>query len=206
MITKEQFQRAAVLIGCKISRIIAVYNVETSGKGYLTDGRIKILFEGHKFWSNIKKAGGDPSKIADKYSNVVYPKWDKSKYMGGSYEWERMSDAIAACKELGIPEEAALDSASYGSFQILGSNAEACGYKSAQEMIAYFNAGGEAEQLMAFVRFIKHERMDKPLIEGEWQLFADMYNGPESKKNKYAEKLKAEEDKYLRTIQVNIKG
>jgi len=59
-ITEQQFFNASKIIGCKISAIKAVYEVEAAGRGYLPDGRVKILFEGHRFWKRLSKVGKVP--------------------------------------------------------------------------------------------------------------------------------------------------
>jgi peptidoglycan hydrolase-like protein with peptidoglycan-binding domain len=37
-------------LGVEVAAIKAVYVIESRGKGFLPDGRPKILFEGHIFW------------------------------------------------------------------------------------------------------------------------------------------------------------
>jgi hypothetical protein len=194
MITEDEFQDAANIIGCEKNAIKAVYQVEAAGKGYLPDGRVKILFEGHRFWKQLVKAGIDPITFISankQYSNVLYQKWDKKQYKGGTKEWDRMSQAIEVCTKLNLSPELALDSASYGSFQIMGSNAELCGYKNAQDMLAAYNNGGEAEQLDSFCRFVKATHLDDELIAKNWAAFAQGYNGSQFAANKYDIKLAA---------------
>lgn len=201
-IEKEQWQEAAKALGTGIPELKAIYKVEANGAGYLDDGsvkgkldpedRVKILFEGHRFWLQIVAAKKDPAafvKKNPKYRSVLYKDWTKEHYEGGSAEWERMSLAIEACTEFGIPPEAAFDSASYGAFQIMGENAEACGYKSAHEMLTEYNKGGEYEQLMSAVRFIKSKRLHIPLQTHNWAMFAKGYNGSAYRKNEYDIKL-----------------
>lgn len=214
MITEDQFKHAASLIGCKVSCIKAVYSVEAAGRGYLTDGRVKILFEGHRFWKQISMAGINPIDFLQEiknegyrmngklpgsgaamivqyeyFKNVLYPIWDKKNYKGGAAEWDRMSKAMEVCKLLSLQPELAMDSASYGSFQIMGENAELCGYKSAHEMIAAYNNGGESEQLNSFVRFVKSTKLDDELRALDFAAFARGYNGSQYRLNKYDIKL-----------------
>ena len=201
MITENEFKVAADLIGCEINVIKAVYYVEAAGRGYLPDKRVKILFEGHRFWKNLQKAGADPQafiKANPGYSNVLYKFWDKKQYKGGAFEWMRMSLAIEVCNKLGVPTECAMDSASYGSFQILGENSVACGYATAHEMIAAYNNGGEAEQLNSFVRFVKATGLDDELRAKNWAAFAKGYNGTAFRLNKYDTKLANQYLKYSR--------
>lgn len=194
MITEDEFKDAANIIGCETNAIKAVYQVEAAGKGYLPDGRVKILFEGHRFWKQLVKAGIDPVTFISankQYSNVLYQKWDKKQYKGGTKEWDRMSEAIEVCTQLNLSPELALDSASYGSFQIMGSNAELCGYNSAQDMLTKYNEGGESEQLQSFCRFVKATHLDDELRDKKWVKFAEGYNGTSQALNNYSGKLEA---------------
>lgn len=199
MITEQDFKEAAAIIGCDIASVKAVYQVEAAGRGYLPDGRVKILFEGHRFWKQIVKAGADPVKFISlnkQYSNVLYKKWDKKQYTGGAGEWDRMSKAIEVCTKLNLQPELALDSASYGSFQIMGENSVLCGYATAHEMLAAYNNGGEQEQLDSFCRFVKSTKLDDELRARNWAAFAQGYNGTAFRENKYDVKLAAAYSKF----------
>jgi len=199
MITEQQFKDAADIIGCPIPAIKAVYEVEAAGKGYLPDGRVKILFEGHRFWKQLVKAGADPVKflsINKQYSNVLYQKWDKKQYKGGAKEWDRVSQAIEVCTKLNLSPLLALNSASYGSFQIMGENHTLCGYTDAQAMLSAYNIFGEGEQLKSFIRFVQSTHLDDELIALNWAAFAKGYNGTQYAANQYDKKLEAAYKKY----------
>lgn len=200
MITQEQFKIAADIIGCEPATIKAVYEVEAAGRGYLLDGRVKILFEGHRFWKQLIKVGVNPSafiKTHSEYKLVLYQSWTKINYVGGVREWNRMSSAIEVCKIMNLSPELALLSASYGSFQIMGENFAACGYLSAQDMISNYNMGGEAEQLNSFIRFVKKNHLDDELISKNWDAFAKGYNGTAYRLNNYHKKLYIAYLKYI---------
>lgn len=201
-LTDQHFRNAAYQLNCEIAAIRAVYHVEANGSGYLDDGaikgqrddqdRVKILFEGHRFWKQLVRLGKNPAEFIamhPEYVNVLYKDWDKTQYRGGSAEWDRMSMAMEVCSKLGVAPEAALDSASYGAFQIMGENAQLCGYATAQEMLAAFNLKGEEEQLMAFCRFVKSKLLDGYLRARNWAKFAEGYNGSAFRKNAYDVKL-----------------
>ena len=193
MITEDQFKHAAGLIGCDIAAIKAVYEVEAAGRGYLPDGRVKILFEGHRFWKTLTKFGISQTKlteVAKQFPNVLYRKWDRRQYKKKSEEeWDRMSQAYLVCDAVGVPRSTAFSSASYGSFQIMGENFKACGYTDAQSMLAAYNNGGEAEQLNSFIRFVKANKLDDELRDKRWADFARGYNGTGYRENKYDTKL-----------------
>lgn len=70
------------------------------------------------------KFGLDKAVAAQKsYPTICFPKWDKSKYLGGAHEYKRLEIAKK------IDEECALKSASWGMFQIMGFNFAYCGCK-----------------------------------------------------------------------------
>jgi hypothetical protein len=48
MRTEADFEQAAALLKCDVAAIKAVAEVESSSNGFLSDGRVKILFEGHQ--------------------------------------------------------------------------------------------------------------------------------------------------------------
>ena len=66
-------------LGLETAVVKAVNKVESSGRGFLIDGRPKILFEGHIFWSELKKRKIDPAAIVAGNENVLYPKWTKRR-------------------------------------------------------------------------------------------------------------------------------
>jgi hypothetical protein len=49
-LVESDFRAAAKLLKCDVAAIKAVAEVESSGNGFLSDGRVKILFEGHQFY------------------------------------------------------------------------------------------------------------------------------------------------------------
>ncbi|MBL4625204.1 MAG: DUF3380 domain-containing protein, partial [Flavobacteriales bacterium] len=73
----------------------------------------KILFEGHIFWRQLKKRSVDPQKIVKGNENILYSKWVQDYYKEDQYK--RLDKAKK------INEEAALASASWGTFQIIAS-------------------------------------------------------------------------------------
>lgn len=73
--------------------IKAVIAVESAGRGHLSDGRAKILFEGHKFWHWLEKSGKDPKALQAGNENLIYEKWTRAHYQVGAKEYERLERA-----------------------------------------------------------------------------------------------------------------
>jgi hypothetical protein len=181
-ISEEQYKKAAEIIGCEVAVIKAVDEVESKGSGFLPDGQVKILFEPHIFWKRLQAQGIDPTKHQKGNEDILYPKWVPGKYGSVSSQWNRMDRAIK------INRVAALESASYGRYQVLGCNYTYCGFKSAQELLNYLHIN-EGNHLDVFVRFIKSMKLDDDLRNKQWESFSKGYNGSGYKLNKYDEKL-----------------
>jgi hypothetical protein len=179
----EVIKKAAEELGLEYAVVAAVCEVESSGVGFLPDGRPKILFEGHIFYKELKKAGINPERYTQIYPNIVYPKWDKGQYRGRSEEWVRLGWAES------IHKEAALKSASWGAYQIMGFNYSLFGYSDVAKFVdAQYTEEG---QVLSFVRFIKASQLDELLRAKDWAGFACAYNGTGYKENQYDKKLAA---------------
>lgn len=170
-------EAAAKKLGCAVAAVRAVIDVESRG-GFLPDGRPKILFERHYF-SRLTKGVHD-----SKHPDISNRQW--GGYKGGAAEYDRLHRAIA------LNRDAALRSASWGAFQIMGDNCKIAGCTSnkVEEFVASMVAG-EPEQLDAFVSFVTNNHLDDELRRLDWVGFARGYNGLGYKKNKYDEKLAA---------------
>ncbi|MGE4403178.1 MAG: N-acetylmuramidase domain-containing protein [Desulfobulbus sp.] len=171
----------------------AVYEVESNGVGFI--GRQpKVLFEGHVFWKRLEKAGLHPVELQRGNQDILYPKWTKIHYVGGSGEHQRLKRAQA------IHSDAALESASWGLFQIMGYHWKALGYDSANHF-ANKMAENEREQLLAFIRYLKINKtggrtLAQILSTKMWPDFARAYNGPGYRKNRYDDKLREAFSRY----------
>lgn len=168
-------EAAASKIGCQVAAVRTVITVESSG-GFLADGRPKILFERHYF-SRLTKCKFDAAN-----PDVANPK--TGGYKGGAAEYDRLAKAIK------LDRDAALRSASWGAFQIMGDNCKACGFADVESYVKAM-VSGEPAQLDAFVGFIKKSGLDDELVRRDWTAFARGYNGPGYRANKYDEKLAA---------------
>jgi N-acetylmuramoyl-L-alanine amidase len=181
----------------------AIIAVESSGRGHLLDGRAKILFEGHKFWYWLEKSGKNPKDYEKGNENILYKKWTREHYLTGSKEYTRLEAAK------NIDEKAAVYSASWGLFQILGenieNNIEERKYKNVQEFEEKQHES-EYYHFLDFLVFIKTKKVNKKALihyiseetkgDYDWEAFAYGYNGSGYKINQYDQKLKAAYNKY----------
>lgn len=195
-LTDRDFAAAAADLGVEEARIRAVSAVESAGNGFLPDGRPKILFEGHIFWRELKNAGLDPGALVDTdpgLKDILYPKWDKSHYKGGAAEYGRLERAEK------IHRRAALRSASWGMFQIMGNNCKACACADVETFVATMRtAGGQLRAFCGFIRsnpaLLKALRASPP----DWTGFAKGYNGSGYAQNKYDTRLAEAYAKFAR--------
>lgn len=173
---EKDYERAARRLFCDVAAIKAVAEVESGGRsGFLADKRPKILFESRWFH---KLTDG---RFDGSHPDVSTPTWVRN-YKGGAAEYDRLAKAI------GLDREAALKSASWGKFQILGVNHSVCGWDDAESFVAAMT-GGEGPQLDAFVGFVITNGLADELRDRRWDAFARGYNGPGYKQNRYAERM-----------------
>lgn len=169
---------------CEPECLMAVVDVETGGKnGFIESGKPQILFEGHIFWKELKERGINPEPLSKEYPNIVYQKWDKSKYYGGIKEYERFNLASR------IDLDSAISSTSWGMFQILGNNYELCSCNSPQDLHNKM-CKSQVWQFILGIEFIRNSGLSKYLEIKDWAKFAKGYNGPGYSQNKYDTKLK----------------
>ena len=179
----------------ELAAVKAINEVESSGKGFLINGKPKILFEGHVFWQQLLHRGINPEHLlTSENKNVLYPKWTKAFYQGGVKEYDRLNEAIAISSDSRV-KEAALASASWGSFQIMGYHAVSLGYASVQDFVdkMYLH---EREHLKAFGKFLEVNNIMTDLRNRNWAKVAQKYNGESYKVNKYDQKLEKAYEKY----------
>ena len=109
--------------------------MESSGNGFLSDGRVKILFEGHQFYKHTKGA------YAESYPTICYEKWTRKYYTKGPNADVRGAGELARLEQaMSLDREAAIKSASYGKFQIMGFNFSSCDFDDLEEFYAAMHA------------------------------------------------------------------
>src|SRR5690554_744221 len=181
-LTPDDKKRFAEAYNIEPATVEAVIKVESRGNGFLTDGRPIILFEGHVFWKQLKKSDIDPAKYSQEFPQIVYPSWTKQHYKAGTGEYIRLGEAQK------IHHEAALSSASWGLFQVMGYHYKSLKYDSIDDFVNR-QYESEYEHLEAFGRYIKQFDLVAALQEKDWRKFAKGYNGPGYEKNNYHLKL-----------------
>lgn len=191
LLRNNDLVNAAERLDVPLASIYAVNEVESKGKGFLDNGKPVILFERHIMFRQLatpRHEGDDPAELKRHATQLaiaspalVNPK--AGGYVGGTAEHQRLAMARM------IDDTAALESASWGGFQIMGFHWKRLGYSSVQDFVAAMSAG-ESQQFDAFVRFIETDlALHKALKARKWADFAKLYNGPDYQRNLYDVKL-----------------
>ncbi|MEX3073478.1 N-acetylmuramidase domain-containing protein [Vibrio alginolyticus] len=182
-LTESDYINVAQKLGCEAAAIKAVSEVESHGDAYFSNGKPKILFEAHIF-SRLTSRAYDMS-----HPSISSRSWNRSLYIGGVSEYSRLNKAIQ------LNPNAAIQSASWGRFQIMGFNFKLAGYSTAESFVeGMFKS--EKAQLYAFVAFIEKSGLVKHIRDKNWASFARGYNGSQYQKNQYDLKLEKAYRKY----------
>ena len=194
--------KAADKLGIEVAAIKAVNEVESRGSGFLNDFPV-ILFERHIFWKRLQAWCVDPVPLAQGNENILGATWERQYYKGGVKEIARLEQAKT------IHTQAALESASWGAFQIMGFHWKKLGYANVEEFVTRMMTN-EAEHLEAFSRYINTFGCIRGLrlVPGQsiltldnFSQFAHCYNGPGYKENKYHSKMFNAYLRYRRQVQ-----
>lgn len=179
-ISDDAYKQAAKDLDVEVEMIKAVSLTELSIKSAFDDeGRPTILFEPAKFQAFTNGA------YDKQHPYVSNASWGSGKF---SEQYKKLAEAY------GLNATKALESASWGAFQIMGFNYKAAGFKSVEEMVAEMMKSEEL-QLRAFVNFINSDKnLHQALKDKNWADFASRYNGPGYKQNNYDSKMKTNYD------------
>lgn len=187
------YKKAAQTLGVEEAAVKAIASVESNGSGFVTDPSTgnkvpKILFERHIMFKRLRD--NTPIKSAEmaaKYPDIVNPL--AGGYKGGIAEHERLDRATK------IDRVTALESASWGAYQVLGLHWKALGYPSVQAFVN--DAYTEEGQLNIFIKFVKASpNVLRALKAKDWVGVARAYNGPGYAANKYDIKMKEEYERF----------
>jgi len=161
---------AASLLRTNIPEIRAVAHVEGRGAGFQA-GRVIIRFEGHVFRRLTGK------KFDRSHPTLSHPYMLDCPYNGGqNNEYKRLAIAMQ------LDPEAAMQSCSWGMFQIMGYHYKVCGFKTIHAFVDAMKEG-VGTQLQIFCKFLIAQGLDDELRDHRWAAFALRYNGTNYKGN-----------------------
>lgn len=164
-LTRADFEASSARLGCEWEALAAAAEVESSPAGaFGPDGRLMICFEKHLF--SRKTSGRFDASNPDVSSRAptAHPPTQAER-------WEQLAAAFA------LDAEAALQSTSFGRFQILGQYFAHLGLANAHDYVASL-ARSERSQLEAFEAFVRTMGLADELQRRDWVGFASRYNGP----------------------------
>lgn len=182
---------ASQRLGIPVAAVYALNEVESQGRGFLDNGKPVILYERHIMYRQLQvtRSPEDDQEqlrqraddLAKQAPALVNPK--AGGYIGGTSEHQRLAQARQ------IDEVSALESASWGAFQVMGFHWKRLGYASVHDFVAAM-VRSETDQLEAFVRFIETDASLLKALKGlKWATVAKLYNGPDYQRNLYDVKL-----------------
>lgn len=153
-LNEQSYAKAAATLGCEVRAIKAVANTETGSSGsYFRPGHDlawgddpvpSILFERHLFH---RATQGKYDQSHPRISNSM-----PGGYGAKAIQYEKLIEAYA------LDPNAALLSASWGRFQILGSNYNSAGFANAHDYVSSISES-EDNQLSSFVSFINSDNV-----------------------------------------------
>jgi hypothetical protein len=192
-LTEQDFQNAAKLIGCEVAVIKAVNAKEAPRGAFDKQGRPTILFEpfqfgrltGHKFDGVTVNINGKD------YPLSLKGKWSIGRAQYGKYSIQY--DKLEAAEKLDVLN--ARMACSWGAFQLMGFNHDACGYPLFIHFYAamYESAG---KQLEAFIKYLESKDLVKYLVSKDFTKFAELYNG-KGQIEKYAKWIQEAYESFL---------
>lgn len=176
-LTTADFEKAAKSLGdgVSVALIRAFAEVESGGRsGFGPKGLPIIAYEGHVFRKLTRRKGKtyDQSHplLSYEYKKKAGPEW-KVNNKDQTTAWKTLTAAMA------LDHNAALQSCSWGMFQVMGFNYADCGYATVDDFVAAMKAG-ELGQLDAFVGYCKKKAgMVAALKTKDFVQMATLYNG-----------------------------
>ncbi len=178
---EADIQDMAAELGVSVAAVKAVNEVESRGAGFIVE-QPKILFEGHVFFERLKLHGLDPEQYLPGNEDILYTHWTTRHYLGGLREYERLHRAEA------INRAAALESASWGVFQVMGYHAQSIGWSDIEAFVRDMHVH-ERQHLRAFGGYVRANGLVESLKNQNWEAFARGYNGRGYEQNRYHLKL-----------------
>lgn len=196
----------AARLGADPAAVYAVLQAECSSSPFFQEGKAspqfniplggkpKILFEPHVWWKRLalsnpailQSQSPEAVSLRGDLSDILYQTWGERKYGSQPAQYDRLHRAMA------VDRTSAVESVSYGAFQVMGYHWQPLGWESAESFYEDMMEGGLEAHAKAFIKYVqalnlvRHIRPDAP---PDFAAFAKGYNGEGYRKNKYDVKM-----------------
>jgi hypothetical protein len=203
-VSSQDIRAAATELGCDPSLIYAIARQESATSSFTkVDGRTapSILYERHIFRKYTSPHMKPPSPYEHDHHEICGPGYHRTRKGQGKEKGQlidRNTNEIAVsddiygpsgkhqyerlCKAYALDRAAALESCSWGKFQIMGFNFKAAGYADVFAFVKGMSSGDPAH-IKAFLKFAK---TNKTLLSGlqnkNYEQIAEGHNGAEWRK------------------------
>lgn len=173
IITEIDYKKAADSIGVDAAVLKAFATVESSGVGFLPDGRPKILYERHWAYKLLQADGADVANMELLIPRLVNR--SPGDYLADEGSWEKFE-----IMEM-INTDVAIMCCSWGTFQIMGFHwkAQECTSPSDFMLKMMTNSATHLQLLCEFIRDDKN--LHKAIVNKDFLTMATIYNGPNQK-------------------------
>lgn len=180
--TQKKIIKAAKQENIDPAWVMAVAHIESAGKAFAhVNGKLLplIRWEGHYFDRLLrenKRAQARAAGLASPRAQAVKnPRTQTARY------------ALLE-RAMKIDEAAAIQSCSWGVFQVMGAHWKFLNFRSPQHLKETATRGIEG-QVDLGIRFIKKNKLDRFIKSRDFVAFSRAYNGPAFRKNNYHTKL-----------------
>jgi hypothetical protein len=184
MYWREELTALAVRLDCEPASVVALATVEV-GQIPVMHGLPVIRFETHV----MSRRTVEPVELEKVIRNVEgdWTAWDRrAQWYRGSAGWmpvhtgSQFSEWAALASASEVDPEAALESASWGVFQLMGYHWEEMGLPSVQAFVARNMRGPEVQirLLGRYLRWAQDGAILEALQAKDWEQLTILYNGP----------------------------
>ncbi|WP_090703147.1 MULTISPECIES: N-acetylmuramidase domain-containing protein [unclassified Beijerinckia] len=186
-LSNDTVEKTAKALGIEVAALRAFMEVEAPKGPFDAKGRPTMLFEPHKFYKHLPTSDKRARAVAE---GLAYPRQGTKPYPSESYT--RLLQAIE------IDLEAALQSCSWGSTQIMGENYEELGYVSAKAMVIAAMDSADLQLVQTAKLMRAKPGLVNAIKKHDWATCARLWNGAGYAKNKYDVKLAKAYQKWLK--------
>lgn len=179
--SRSSLVAASLRLQCDLATIMAVSTVEAGPYGaFLPTGEPVVLFEPHWFsrltggrhdWKKVPVSVGLHDPLTARWRVISRPQWTPGTYGPVSVQHRRLSYAAT------LDRDAALKSASWGLYQVLGVNHVRAGHPTIQSFVnaAYRDVDAHLDMFVSYV--LSDPRLAVAIRHRDWKTVTKLYNG-----------------------------